>query len=278
MKKCWMALLLPLLFESPLQAGVIFEIERKDHEESPPRVETTQVSVEGCNLKMQIAGGGRSSQGTMVYRGARREMLFIDHDNKSYFVMNQEAIKAMASQIDQARKQMEERLKNVPADKRALVEQMMKRRMPSQQVPERPPTEVKKTGGVEAHQGYPCVEYEVSREGRKIRELWVTDWSNIEGGSEVGPVFEEMADFFKELMESFPSSGIASASSLNRLGENAFEHMKELNGFPVASRDFEKDGSIENESTLRSAKRQALSPAAFEPPAGYKRQQMTRRR
>ena len=50
--------------------------------------------------------------------------------------------------------------------------------------------------------------------------------------------------------------------------------MKELGGFPVVTSEFGEDGSLEGESALRSAKRQTIDPDAFEPPSGYKRQEM----
>lgn len=55
---------------------------------------------------------------------------------------------------------------------------------------------------------------------------------------------------------------------------NVFEHMKELGGFPVVTRDFADDGSLEGETALRSARRQTIDPDAFEPPSGYRRQEM----
>jgi hypothetical protein len=50
--------------------------------------------------------------------------------------------------------------------------------------------------------------------------------------------------------------------------------MKELGGFPVVTRDFGNDGALKVETVLRSAKRQTIEPSAFEPPSGYKRQEM----
>ena len=55
-----------------------------------------------------------------------------------------------------------------------------------------------------------------------------------------------------------------------------FEHMKELGGFPVVTREFADDGSLQQETALRSAKRQTIDPDTFEPPSGYKQQEMFR--
>ncbi len=267
----WILATLALLLTAPLYAGVVYEIEVKDHEQSPPKTESIQAAVEGRHLKMGIASKGKGAQGDMIFRGDRREMVVVDHENKTYHLIDEEAVKGIAGQLSEADRMMKEALKNVPEDKRAMIEQMMKQKMPAgTQLPEqRPKSELKKTSERGDQNGYPCVKYEVWRDGHKLRELWVTDWSNVEGGSDVVDAFEGMADFFRQMMDSLPNMGGGGPAD-----NNAFEHMKELGGFPVVTRDFNDDGSLEGETTLRSAKRQTIDPDAFEPPSGYKRQEM----
>jgi hypothetical protein len=263
-------LLSAALAAGPALGGVVYEIEVKDHDQSPPRSESTQAAVEGRNLKMSIAPGSSGGRGDMIFRGDRREMVVVDHEDKSFHVIDEETMQQIAGQVNQAMSQMQEALKNVPEEQRAMVEKMMKQRMPAQtQIPERPTSELRKTGERGDKAGYPCVKYDVLLDGRKIRELWVTDWDNIEGGRDVVGAFEEMADFFTELLESIPDFGQGVPSA-----DSAFEHLKEIGGFPVVTREYDDDGSLENESTLRSAQRRSLDPTEFEPPAGYKRRSM----
>ena len=267
-------LLTMLLIAAPALAGVVYEIEVKDHEQSPPKTESIQAAVEGRHLKMGIASGGRGEQGEMIFRGDRREMVVVNHEENSYIVMDQEAVQRVGGQVndqlDAAYKQMQEALKDVPEDRRAMIEQMMKQKLPPSQPPARPKSELKKIGDRQTINGYPCVRYDVLRGGQKVRELWVTDWSNVEGGTDVVSAFEDMADFFNELMDSMPQFGQGGGP----VGDPAFEHMREIGGFPVVTKEFDDDGSLEGESTLRSARRQTIDPDAFEPPSGYKRQEM----
>ncbi len=258
------------LLTSPVGAGVVYEIEVKDHDSSPPKSESIQAAVEGRHLKMGVASGGRGSQGEMIFRGDRREMVVVDHDDKSYTVVDEAAIRQIAGQVGGMMSQIQEALKDVPADQRAMVEAMMKQRMPQAAAPRRPVAELRKTGERATHAGYPCVRYDVLVDGRKTQELWVTDWNNIEGGEDMVEAFEDLADFFREMMEAMPDFGQGDSG----IGDNAFEHIKEIGGFPVVTRDFGDDGSLEDESTLRSAQRRTLDPDEFEPPAGYKRRQM----
>ena len=272
MKGTLTACLAIVLILSPLLGGVVYEIDVTDHEQSPPKVESMESAVEGRNLKMGIRVGEKGPERTMIYRGDRREMVVVDHTNKSYFVMDQEQRKTIVGQLKQAMSQIQEALKNVPEDKRAMVEQMMKQRMP-QQTPEGPKSELKKTGERSQKNGYPCVKYEVREDSRKVREFWVTDWGNVEGGGEVADVYKDMGEFFKEMMESFSGAGGGFSGGT---GEGFLEYMTEMDGFPAVTRNFGEDGLLEGESVLRSARRQTIDPDSFEPPSGYKRQEMFR--
>jgi hypothetical protein len=263
-----------VLLAGPVLGGVVYEIEFTDHGQSPPKEENIEVAAEGRNLKMGIGMGGSDGEGTMIFRGGEQpEMIVIDHEKKSYFVMDREQIEEVAGQVNQAMAQMEEALKNVPEEQRAMVEQMMKKRMPKQQAPAGPSSELRKTGERGEKNGYPCVKYEVLRKGEIIGEMWVTEWKNVESSGEVQAVFGEMAEFFRSMLDSF-SSMAGAGGVADEMDSSFFGHMKDLGGFPVLTRNFQDDGSLEGESTLRSAKRQTIDPDAFEPPSGYKRQEM----
>lgn len=299
MKSMCIAIALTLvLIAGPVAAGVVFEVETTYHSGSPstsprggmniPIIESVTESMSDSASKAGSAGKttpvreitkavveGRNLKigGDMIYRGDRREMVVIDHDDMTYSVMNYQTMQGLADQANGFMPHMNEVLKNVPADQRAMFEQMMKQRMPKQRAPiQRSSNKVRKTGERARKAGYPSVKYEVVRDGRVIRELWVTDWENVKGGDEAKDTFNDMADFFHEMMESIPNMGGGRGGP--GFDDNIFAHMKEIGGFPVVTRDFDEDGSLEEETNLRSARRQRLDPAAFEPPSGYKRMSM----
>ena len=275
MSRSSFALAVLLVSIRPVSAGVVFEIETKDYKQQAVQTHTTQVAVEGRRLTIDIAPSQANQRGgTMQYRSDRREMVIVDHESKSYFAMDTRTMKQLGSQLNaamsQVRDQSQQALQSMPAEQRAMVEKMMKDRMPTQQPTQKPPITVRRLNESAQVYGYPCQLYEVRRDGRKIRDLWVTDWSNIEGGSELAPVFADMGQFYQEMINAMPKMGGQSGGIV----DSPFATMKEINGFPVASRDYADDGSVESETALRSAKHQRLDPNAFEPPAGYKRQQM----
>ncbi len=269
MMKQAVVLSLTILLAGPALAGVVFEVETTGHEgPGGDEVQVVRIAAEGGLLKFTVPASDRASEGAAIWRGDRRAMLVVDHDEKSYVVIDEEQLQALTGQMNQAMSQMQEALENVPEENRAMMEKMMKQRMPAQQ-PKRETSELRKTGERATKSGYPCVKYDVLKGGVKVRELYVTDWSNIEGGKDVLGSFEAMSDFFREMLDSLPNTG-----GNSEFGDESWEHMKELGGFPVVTREFAADGSLEGEATLRSAKRQTIDPGAFEPPPGYKRRNM----
>ena len=263
-----------VLIAGPAVAGVVFEVETKDHEQSPPKTDELQMIADGKNISMDIQPSERGGKGgKVIFRGDKGdggEVVVVDDDGKSYFVMDRAAMAAIGGQVSAAMKQVDEMLKNLPKEQQDAIRKARGGMMPGP--PKRESAELRKTSDTGDKNGYPCVKYEVLRGGRKVRELWVTDWDNVEGGAEVVGAFEEMAAFFREMMAGIPNMGGGGGGPADiGLGEMGFDK-----GFPVVTREFDEDGSLESESALRSAKRQTIDPDAFEPPSGYKRQEMFR--
>ena len=56
--------------------------------------------------------------------------------------------------------------------------------------------------------------------------------------------------------------------------QEVFAQMRELGGFPVYARDYDDAGALKGESSLQSSRAEAIDAALFEPPEGYRRQEM----
>ncbi len=259
----WSWAVVGLLAAMPSLAGVVYEIEVTDRDASQSP-ESVQTSVQDGQLKMQMHS--KDNEGEMIFRGDRREMIMVDHDERAYTVIDQQTIAEIGAKMSEAERMMAEALKNVPPEQRPMMERMMKQRMPQQSAAPRAPITLEKTGETATHNGYPCVRYDVIRGGRAIRELWVTDWDNVEGAEEVVKVFQDMAEFMSGMLEALPQMGGRGPV----VEENMFEYMNRLDGFPVVTRELSSGGEVTSESELRSVERQSLDPAVFEPPAGYK--------
>jgi hypothetical protein len=275
MKRTALTLATLMAMAAPALAGVVIQIETKDHESSPPKVGMIEISAEGRQLMADLNISESGSDGKVIYRGDRGQLLVLDTREKAYFALDKKQVSAMGAQFNQAQKKIDEALKSVPEAQRAAVEQMMKRSMPQQDGGDAGGTVVKNSGVRAEKNGYPCVRHDVIKDGQKINELWVTDWKNIAGASEVSGVFEELGDFVRELTESLSGAmGGAGGGFGPRFGQEMLGQLSKLGGFPVYSREFGADGTLKAESNLLSAKETAFRAADFEPPADYKLRSM----
>lgn len=277
-------LIMLLIISAHVLAGVEYKVETTQYKSGSEKTEEVTVEVEGKNLKMQPE---QDPENTMIYQGEKRQMVVVNHKDKTFSIINKAVIEEMGAKmqatVDESMTQVNEALKNLPPDKRAMVEKMMKDKkipgMPQQTSPaaaeaaRRAMSEYENTGEKSEKNGYPCVKYIVTKEGKKTHEHWVTDWKNVEGGEETAAAFSDMATFFQEMMDAFASSSGMGAMPFN-FDANMFAGLNSLGGLPIATKDYADDGSLESESSLRSAERRDLDPDAFEPPSGYKRQEM----
>jgi hypothetical protein len=253
-----------LLVANSAIAGSVVKLESLDHNSNPPLSGTVEVSVEGNALRLEGSTPGTEESGSLIYKGGIEELTAIDHQSKQYYVIDQETMEQMIGQVSGAMQQMEAALAELPPEQRAMAERMMKQRMPQMQ-PEVQLQTLQKTGETETINGYECEIYDVMESGRKTRDMCVAPWDSIEGGAEFAEVMVEMADFFEAMRKGFSKGGADLMGSRSEV----FSHMRDINGFPVRSRGYNKAGKLANESVLISSEKRNIDPAIFAPPAGY---------
>ncbi len=211
-------------------------------------------------------------------------MLGIDHNAKTYTIMDKETLKAMGDMMgggggggggeggDNAagiEAMLQEALKDVPAEERAEIEKMMRQQMGAaapknqSQAPKIPATEYRKTKERGEQHGYDTVKYEEVQDGVVLSEMWVTDWDEVAGGEDTREAFKAMAVFWQE----------AFGNIAMMAGENPIEVFEKINGFPVVDREL-ADGKTTSETVLKSAEEADIDSTIFQPPAGYTREKM----
>ena len=261
--------LLLLAFSSPLYAGVVFEVEIIDRMMSDGASHTMFTKLDNKNIKINVDGpqGGDTD---MIYRGVSREMIAVDHERESYVVIDEAAIEQLIAKLNSFEAQIQQALKNVPEDQRPMIEQMMKQQMPEQMAaPVRPVTEIEHTGDSDNKNGFDCEKVLLYKDGVLSKEFCVTDWDNVEGGHDAMAAFEDMAEFIEDLQNAMPDFAQSPDS-----GNNAYEHLEEIGGFPVSTLEFADDGTLIGESYLKSSREEDISPDEFSPPPNYTRQRM----
>lgn len=258
---------------SPLVAGTDYEIEVTDHKRD--RVEVTNLQVEGSNLRMgRAAQGRRDAGGSLLFQGDRREgkepRVIIEDGQGGHMVLNQEkmdqlakaippgAAAAMNPEMVETARAQAERIADPQARARAL--EQLDQRFGSTGNDQKPSLEYVERGVRDKH-GYPCVRYDVMRDGQKIAEVWATDWANLEGGRGASKAFAEFEQFYTGLMDRFAEASGMSAE-IFRGHESSFHRIFELNRFPVAVYEYE-GSEVVRSSVLKSAQKVEHEPSVF---------------
>jgi len=264
------ACLLSLVLVNPAFAGSVLEFATREFGHPEPVVGTVQMSTEGVNTRLEIISVTSSEAGGLIFHGDRNEMIILDHSQGNYLVIDQNQMQAIASQVSVAMTEMQESLATMPPEQRALAEQMIQGQQAAALAAPSPNiiNDLNSHGTVA---GIACRNYEVIRDGRKVRELCVSAWDDIEGGQETAAALKGVADFFEQMRQSFSGTGVMDVFDRQ---QELFGHMSELDGYPVLYRDFNASGSLVRETQLTAAAKQDVSPGYFNPPTGYTLRQL----
>ena len=261
-----LANLVVLFISTSAVAGSVVTLESREFNADPPSTGTVAVSVQGEAMRLEASEPSSGESGSLLYNRAANEMTAIDHERREFYVFDEQTMQQMAGQVSDAMRQMQQAMAELPPEQRAMAEKMMKQRM-GQFQETITPQRLEKTGESDSVNGYDCEMYNVFEADRKMRDMCVTPWGDIEGGSEMANAMVEMAEFFESIRESFAQSGMDMMGSRSEV----FSHMRDIKGFPVRSRDYDASGRLERESNLVSSEMRDIDPALFQPPAGYKK-------
>ncbi len=201
---------------------------------------------------------------SMIYRGNLNLIWNIDEDRNRYIEMDKNTVDAMGSQISQAMKQMQESMAQMPPEQRKMMESMMKGAIPQMQQ-KKATTMVENTGKKDKSNGYRCTWYDVLLNGEKVREMCVSNLSEIGIKKETLNVFKDMSRFFSGITEAMKSS------PMSQMSENPFSGLEKLDGYPIIVRRY-KGSLVIEESSFKSIEHKKINESLFEIPSGYTKQ------
>jgi hypothetical protein len=243
------------------QAGLVINMESRDLREGKA-AQTMKMYISGKMINMDVVT--EEHKGTTIFRGDKDLFWTIDHQNKEYTEITRETMEAMGRSMGAALDQMKEQMANMPAEQRAMMEQMMQGQTEMMNQAASKPLTLKKTGKKKKIGGFACTLYECYQGEEKVREMWMTDWKGITGGTEATEAFEAMSRFFKSLVETHKNSPFA------QMLDNPYAQANTVNGFPVLVTEIE-NGVAAYETLFKGIEKMSVKADIFEPPKGYKR-------
>ena len=240
-------------------AGVVVEMNTTDLTREQAAPQPVTMSIQGSQARFD-----HGTDNSVVFLGEKREMLIFDHSRRQVMRMDEETMEQFGRQISAAMEQMQKQMANMPPQ----VREMMKDKMPQLQEVEMHEVKISKSSVSETQGGHPWVRYDVTSDGVKVRELWVTAWSNVNLKGDDFAVIDEMSRFAEKMVAS-----LGKAMQMGQKFENPMAQWSEIDGFPVLIREFDGDTAT-SETLFRSVERRDLEGGLFEKPAGYTEEKM----
>lgn len=266
-------LILSILVASSANAGVVLTFE---NHVGDTQGQTMVMKVEGLRLRMDLPSEQDGASTSMIFLGDEDRLLAVNHSEKSYFQLDEETVTALADRLgggmEQAMAAMQEQLKNLPPEQRAVAEKMMKERMPqmagASQVAVAKP-DIRRTSNRATVAGVACVDFEVWRGGVREQVMCVADWSKVPDARQAMAAMEAMAGFSERVL------GVLQEKMGGQLGmpSNPFAELEALGGLPIRVREYD-GGVLSSESILTSIVSGSVPTSLLSEPAGYRRTQM----
>jgi len=253
----------------PVLAGSVFEMTS-----SGSAAVAQTIFVQNGMLRVDAAAMGADGPTTMIFRDG--EMLIVDASQRSFYRLTEASMAELGAQLGQvneqmsaAMQQMQAQLANLPPDQRAMMERMMKDRMPNlaAMTQAAAPTMRVEQGGSRNVGNYACTDYALYADDTKTQEICAADYDSVPGAQEVAGALGEMQGFFQSLRDA------VSSPLLSGMQNNPFDLMTQVQGFPVSSRVY-LNGNLQQELMLSGVEQRDIEASLFEVPAGYTERSM----
>jgi hypothetical protein len=253
-------------------AGVVVEMETREAGVEGAVLSRGLLWVQGDRLRFDpvVDADGKAPQ-SILFLASEQRMLSIDHTHQWYGEMNPVLLQAVKAQLADALKEVERQLAQIPDEQRAAVEARIREQLsPSgQALPER---EIQRTEDKRQLGTYPVVRYVVLEDGEKVRDIWVTEWSNVPEGEELRQGFEAMEGFVRQMVTTLAELP-RMESLIQRMGDNMLKELTSLPGLPVLSVGYE-NGQAVKELAVTAVKKTTVAPEELAPPADYSSRNM----
>jgi hypothetical protein len=249
------ALLAAVLAAGSAQSGVILKGQVTNLKENA----TSEIRILVDSSRLRVDTRGKDVDASMILhiRGDDYQMIALDNRRKEYRVLDRKTMAEMQTKISGAMAQMQEQIKNMTPEQRAMMEKLMGKKfgeMMGGGAPAELPMSYRETGAATVH-GRACKKYDVFRGQEKVSELCAAKPESMELGPQEMALFEKMKAVFDDMTK-----------ALRRLpGITRYQvdfAAKPVDGFPIQQIVF-SEGRPEARFEFYEAARRNFSDADF---------------
>jgi hypothetical protein len=249
---------------SPLRAGVEFTVTVENlGEKSPPA--TQKVWVEKDKIRMDISAEGRKA--FFIYRKDKDAIFTVDPANKSYVEMTRADAQKVGEHMQEMRAKMQEAMKNMPPEQRAMMEKMMGGEAPPATEPAAKIEYRKKGKGKVGSRA--VTEYEVLRSGEKTAKAYVTEFGDFQLSRDDFAVIKDLMAFYQSLAQNLKIGAMAQLGDID-----LYQDMDAFPGFPVRMVALDAAGKEKTRVDIAGVKKGSVAASQFEVPAGFERKKL----
>jgi hypothetical protein len=234
---------------APLFAGV--RIISEDTDLATKKVTTDQILLDTNRMRVE-SDDGKSV--LFLTEGGRNRIVMLDKARNTYQEIDDETMKQLGQQMAGMSAQMEAAMKNMTPEQRAMMEKMMKGKMP--QAAAAAPKTVYTAKGSGSVNGFSCTKYEGDLSGQKESEVCAALPAQLKLTPGDLQIFEKMRQFSSDLLSALANSPMRASVPKGYGFESGYE------GFPIQKVDFE-NGQATRRGELKSITRVSFTDADF---------------
>ncbi len=258
------ALLAAALAASGASAAVRVELRSTEAGEKAGKPLRYVVWVDGPRLAVELRRkDGAASTRRIVFRSDRDLVWLVDHERRTYYQLDPESARQVASQVAGIRQGLEQGLESLTPEQREAVRELLG------EIAAAPPAEppayrVEEKGELGRYAEIACARHDVLEGAKRVAELCLADYGKPPLSREALAAVPALGGFLRRTLEpllgQFPSlSAVAPFAALDR-----------VQGVPLLVRSFGENGAARETTVTRLAEEPA-DAALFELPAGYAR-------
>jgi hypothetical protein len=243
------------LLAAPGWAGVRMRAEMTDVRSGVTTAQT--MMMDGDRIRIDQASAQGEISTILLADPGNVRILMINRAKNEYYEIDQKTMEQMQQQISGAMAQMQEQLKNMPPEQRAMVEKMMAGKMGQMGQAQARPSTVYTAGGSATMNGFRCTRYEGTRGGQKVTEVCAADPSQLNVSASDFRGFEKLREFSESMRKSMSQMPMAQVAAPD-FAEPGFQ------GFPVHQSHF-RDGQLAQKFDLKELQRATFTDTDFSP-------------
>jgi hypothetical protein len=237
-----------VLATAPLFAGVRIQSESTDL--ATKMVTTDVILLDTNRIRLE---SDKNTSVMFLTDGGRNRMVMLDKTRNTYQEIDEQTMTQMAEQMSGMMAQMQAQMKNMTPEQRAIMEKMMKGKMP--QAAAAAPKRVYTAKGSGSVNGFSCTKYEGATGSEKETEVCAALPAQLKLTPGDLQIFEKMKQFSATLTSALANAPVRVSVPAGSL-EAGYE------GFPIQRVDF-NNGQATKRSELKSITRANFTDADF---------------